>query len=161
MLGHRVFDGKVKPSYHIIITLASTVIEDLKTVKQVNSWKGLFKTLIRHMPRLAHCMAPFDAACGGKASSSQFDWSKPGIIEAFNAATNHLDKINETYLPHLDDQLYLMPNTSKINLCNGWVLYTKRLSKDGERLLPVQFTSAKLPGYMSTWCPCELEGAGL
>ena len=53
-----------------------------------------------------------------------------------------------------------MPDTSKLNLCTGWVLYTKRPSEGVDKLLPVQFASAKLPKYMSTWCPCELEGAG-
>ena len=106
-------------------------------------------------------MAPFDAACGGKASSAMFDWSKPGILEAFNAATNQLEKINETFLPHPSEQLFLMPDTSKINLCTGWVLYLKRKEKGEDRLLPVQYASAKLKQYMSTWCPCELEGAGV
>ena len=160
VFGHRITDGSVKPSDHIITTLGKTVTEDLRTVKQVNAWKGLYKTLIRHLPRLAHMMAPFDAACGGKPSASQFDWTSPGILEAFNAATNQLEKINETFLPHPNEQLYLMPDTAKVNLCTGWVLYTKRTSEGGEKLLPVQFASAKLPKYMATWCPCELEGAG-
>ena len=50
VFGHRISDGKVMPSDHNINTLAKTVTEDLKTVKQVNSWKGLYKTLIRHLP---------------------------------------------------------------------------------------------------------------
>ena len=127
VFGHRITDGKVHPSDHNINTLAKTATEDLKTVKQVNAWKGLYKTLIRHLPRLAHYMSPFDAACGGRASASMFDWSRPGILEAFNAATNQLEKINETHLPHPDEQLYLLPDTSKINLCTGWVLYLKRI----------------------------------
>ena len=101
-------------------------------------------------------MSPFDTACGGKESVSQFDWSKPGILQAFNAATNQLDKIHHTVLPNPSEQLFLMPDTSKSNLCTGWVLYTKR----DDVLLPVQYASAKLPKYMAQWCPCELEGAG-
>ena len=160
VFGHRISDGQVRPSDHTINTLAKTTIEELKTVRQVNGWKGLFKTLIRHMPKLAHHMSPFDTACGGKASSSPFDWSLPGILEAFNAATNQLQKVHETHLPNPEEQLYLLPDTSKSNLCTGWVLYTRRISNDGEKLLPVQYASAKLPKYMSTWCPCELEGVG-
>ena len=160
VFGHRIKDGQVSPSDHNINSLAKTKIEELKTVRQLNEWKGLYKTLIRHMPNLAIYMSPFDTACGGKASSSQFDWSAPGLVEAFNAATNHLGKIHKTFLPHPDEQLYLLPDTSKINLCAGWVLYTRRVSKEGDKLLPVQYASAKLPMYMSTWCPCELEGVG-
>ena len=103
-------------------------------------------------------MAPFDTACGGKDSSSLFDWSRPGIFTAFNAATNQLEKIHHTVLPSPNEQLYLMPDTSKINLCTGWVLYTKR---EGDKLLPVQYASAKLSKYMATWCPCEMEGVGV
>ena len=54
-----------------------------------------------------------------------------------------------------------MQDTSKSNLCTGWVLYAKRKENDKEeKLVPVQYASAKLPPYMATWAPCELEGAG-
>ena len=56
--------------------------------------------MIRHLPDLASLMAPFDAACAGQPSSNKFDWSAPGILAAFNAATKHLDKVMATYLPH-------------------------------------------------------------
>jgi hypothetical protein len=83
------------------------------------------------------------------------------MLQAFNAATNQLEKVHETVLPQPKEQLYLMPDTSKSNLCTGWVLYTKRCSKDGDKLLPVQYASSKLEKYMSTWSPCELEGVGV
>lgn len=126
------------------------------TVKQVNSYKGLYKTLIRHLPDLASLMAPFDAACAGQPSSNKFDWSAPGILAAFNTATKHLDKVMATYLPHPDEQLALMPDTSDLNLCTGWVLYAERKPDGGSPAwLPVQYASAKLSNYMSTWTPCE------
>ena len=156
VFGHRIKGGEVRPSDHNIKSLLETSPDQLKTVRQVNAWKGLYKTLIRHLPNLAEFMSPFDTACGGKESVSQFDWSKPGILQAFNAATNQLDKIHHTVLPNPSEQLFLMPDTSKSNLCTGWVLYTKR----DDVLLPVQYASAKLPKYMAQWCPCELEGAG-
>ena len=156
VFGHRITNNKVSPSDHIITTLAKTSMDELITIKQVNSWRGLYKTLIRHLPNLAQFMAPFDAACGGKSSVSNFDWTKPGMAEAFNAAINQLGKVHATVLPNPAEQLYLLPDTSKSNLCSGWVLYTKR----DEKLLPVQYASAKLSKYMETWCPCELEGVG-
>ena len=161
VFGHRITNGKVSPSNHNITSLAMTKIEDLKTVRQVNAWKGLYKTLIRHLPNLAHFMSPFDAACGGQASTSTFDWTKPGMLEAFNLATNQLQKVHETVLPQPWEQLYLLPDTSKSNLCTGWVLYTKRCSKNGDKLFPVQYASSKLEKYMATWSPCELEGVGV
>ena len=158
--GHRIIDGKVRPSNHVVNSLASTTTSELKTVKQVNSWKGLYKVLIRHLPHLASYMAPFDAACAGKSSAAAFDWSRPGIVAAFNAATSHLDKVRETFLPRPHEQLYLLPDTATSTLCTGWVLYTERKGGGNVSLLPVQYASAKLHPYMATWCPCELEGVG-
>ena len=53
-----------------------------------------------------------------------------------------------------------MPDTSSTNLCTGWVLYTERTTKEGRTWLPVQYASAKLHRYMSSWTPCEQEAAG-
>ena len=159
--GHRIRNGRVRPSDHIVGSLAATTTDSLVTVKQVLSWKGLYKTLIRHLPNLASLMAPFDAACAGKPAAEKFDWSSPGILAAFNAATKHLDQVMETYLPHPEEQLALKPDTSDVNLCTGWVLYAKREMKEGPTWLPVQYASAKLHKYMSTWTPCEQEGVGV
>ena len=158
--GHKFSHGKIRPSDHIVNSLVATTIESLTTVRQVNSWKGLFKTLIRHLPDLASLMVPFDTACAGQPSGDRFDWSRPGILAAFNAATKHLSKVTETYLPHPSEQLVLKPDTSQSDLCTGWVMYTGRVGKEGTTWLPVQFASAKLPNYMETWSPCELEGVG-
>jgi hypothetical protein len=160
VFGHRVVEGKIRPSDHIVTSLGRTSIKDLNTVKQVNSWKGLYKTLMRHLPHLANFMAPFDAACGGKASSSQFDWTMPGVVAAFNEATLHLKEVKETYLPHPEEQLVLQPDTSSSNLCSGWVLYTQRTEGKETVWLPVQYASAKLSKYMNVWTPCEQEAVG-
>ena len=39
------------------------------------------------------------------------------MVAAFNGATKHLEEVRETYLPHPDEQLVLMPDTSTSNLC--------------------------------------------
>ena len=153
--GYRIKNGKVAPSGHIVTDLGKTKIEDLKTVKSVNSWKGLYKTLIGHLNHLAHFMAPFDQATAAKESRANFEWT-PQLTAAFNAATKHLDKINETYIPHPDDQLVLKPDTAKVPLCTGWTLYAIVDSKE----VPVQYCSAKLPNHMANWFPCELEAVG-
>ena len=160
VFGHRVMDGTVRPSDHIITTLAATTTSDLVTIKQVNSWKGLYKTLIRHLPHLASVMTPFDQACASKISSSKFDWSRPGILAAFNTATSHLKEIQTTYLPRPEEQLVLEPDTSSSEHCTGWALYTLRKTDQGIQKLPVQYASAKLAKYMAGWCPCEKEGVG-
>ena len=160
VFGHRVVDGTVRPSDHIITSLAATTPSDLVSVRQVNSWKGLYKTLIRHLPHLASVMTPFDQACASKVSTSKFDWSRPGILAAFNTATSHLKEIQTTYLPKPQEQLVLEPDTSSSELCTGWALYTLRKTDQGIQKLPVQYASGKLAGYMARWCPCEKEGVG-
>ena len=153
--GYRIKDGCVEPSPHIIKTLGQSKMESLTTVKQVNSWKGLYKTLIGHLPALATVMSPFDSATGGKNSRETFVWT-PELSVAFNVAMSHLQKINKTYLPAPNEQLLLLPDTMSVSPCTGWVLYTRR---DG-KLLPVTFCSAKLKDYMVKWFPCEKEGVG-
>ena len=160
VFGHLVANGTVRPSDHIVSSLCKTSPSELKTVKQVNSWKGLYKTLIRHLPHLASKMAPFDEACKSKLSSSHFDWDQPGILAAFNSATSHLSEIQATYLPDPREQLVLQPDTSTSNICTGWSMYTLREIKGKTEWLPVQYASAKLAKYMATWTPCEKEGVG-
>ena len=55
----------------------------------------------------------------------------------------------------------LVEGPSEINLCTGWVLYCCREVEGTNRWLPVQYASAKLHNYMSTWTPCEQEGVGV
>ena len=161
VFGHRVMNGTIRPSDHIVSTLAGTKVQDLVTVKQVNSWKGLYKTLIRHLPHLAFYMEPFDHASKSLAASSTFDWTRPGLVAAFNAATAHLDQVRATYLPRPDEQLCLMPDTSTTNHCAGWALYTRRTSNTVDfDWLPVQYMSGKLAPYMAKWSPCEQEAVG-
>ena len=154
--GHRVKDGFILPSDHSIKTLGHARIEDLKTVKHVNSWKGLYKTLIGHLPALSMVLSPFDTATSGKDSKQIFEWT-PALTAAFNNAMNHLTKINKTFLPKPDEQLILLPDAMSTSPCVGWVLYVKR----DEKMLPVTYCSAKLKEYMIKWFPCEKEALGV
>ena len=66
--GFRIKHGHVLPLPHIVSNLGDIKLEDLKTVKMTNSWRGLYKTLIAHLPHLAFYMNPFDKATAGKNS---------------------------------------------------------------------------------------------
>ena len=79
---------------------------------------------------------------------------------AFISATGNLDKINKTFLPQPNDKLFLKPDTAKVKAWTGWTLYAAREIEGETRLLPMQYCSAKLPGYMAQWYPCELEAVG-
>ena len=73
--GYRIKGGEVLPSEHIVTDLGKSQISELTTVKKVNSWKGLYKTLIGHLPHLSHFMSPFDAATAAK----EFELSLSGL----------------------------------------------------------------------------------
>ena len=154
--GYRILNGCILPSAHIVTSLGETKIDKLKTNKQVNSWKGLYKTLSGHLPALSNIMSPFDLATAGKNSSDKFTWT-PTLTAAFNQAMGHLSQINKTYLPKPEEQLILLPDAMSTSPCVGWVLYVKR----NEKLLPVMFCTAKLKEYMTKWFPCEKEGIGV
>ena len=129
--GYRIKDGKVLPSDHTVTSLGKAKIDELVTVKQVNSWKGLYKTLIGHLPALSNIMSPFDSATGGRNQSEKFAWT-PSLTAAFNTAMAHLQQINETFLPKPSEQLLLVPDAMLSSPCVGWVLY---LIRDGKTWL--------------------------
>jgi hypothetical protein len=147
------------PSPHIVSNLGEIKLEDLKTVKQINSWKGLYKTLIAHLPHLAFYMNPLDKATAGKNSRDSMVWT-PELRAAFNSAASHLANINKTYLPHPEDKLILKPDIAKTKICTGWALYAAKEKEGSTVLIPVQYCSAKLNDYMANWYPCELECVG-
>ena len=153
--GYRIKDGRILPSEHTINSLGQAKIEDLITYKHVNSWKGLYKVLIGHLPALSAVLSPFDAATAGKDSREKFQWT-PALTAAFNTAMSHLEKINETFLPKPDEQLILLPDAMSNSPSVGWVLYVKR----NEKMLPVRYCTAKLKDYMVKWFPCEQEAMG-
>ena len=96
--GYRIKNGEVLPSQHIVTDLGNTKISDLTTVKKVNSWKGLYKTLIGHLPHLSHFMSPFDSATVAKESRSKFEWTRQ-LTVAFKSAIEQLDQINLSSSP--------------------------------------------------------------
>ena len=91
--GHHIKNGKIHPSDHTIMSLEQAKLEELNTVRHINSWKGLYKTLIGHLPALSVVMSPFDAATAGKDQKEKFNWT-PALTAAFNNAMKHLKEIN-------------------------------------------------------------------
>ena len=157
VFGLRIKDGLVLPSDHIIKFLGKSSIDQLKTVKHMNSWKGLYKTLLSSLPHLASVMDPFDKACVGKNSKDLITWS-PALMAAINEAMHHLVNITKLTLPRPDEQLILMPDGARVPGGIGWALFVQRITDGKPSLIPVQFYSAKIKDYMMKWLPCEIEG---
>jgi len=131
--GYRVKNGKISLSDHTITSLGKAKTEELLTVRQVNSWKGLYKMLIGHLLSLSNVMSPFDSATSGKNPSEKF------------AGT-----------PKSSEQLLLLPDAMSTSPYVGWVLYVIRQ----EKTLPVMYCTTKLKDYMVKWYPCEKVAIG-
>ena len=157
--GIRVSNGFVQPSPHRVTDLGKINMTDIKTVRQLNSWRGLYKTLIGHLPHLSYYMEPFDKFSSSRKPADTVEWTQE-LSLAFKNAMAHLDEINKTFLPKPTDRLILKPDAAKTNTCIGWVLYALRHVNGKDQLLPVMYCSARLPEYMSRWYPCEIEAVG-
>jgi hypothetical protein len=152
------FDGTIAPSDHILSNLGQTDTSTLKTVKAVNSWRGLYKTLLPALPNLATVMDPFDRATAQLQTKGvkEFQWT-PALLAAFNQAQSHLKQAATRTLPEPHEQLILQPDGAQSPPCIGWCLLVLRKINGKETPLPVQYASAKLNSYMALWKPCEIE----
>ena len=147
--------GRLEASKHRKLALSNTKIEDIKTVNDMRSWVGLFKTLHILTPDISEVLSPFEQATGGgKQSREKFDWTHE-LESKFRAAKEHIDKLVTLYLPSPRDQLLLETDASKGGV--GHILYA---IKEGKKL-PVRIHSTKLPDKCKKWSPCENEALAL
>ena len=144
--------GFLEPSPHRKIALKNTKPEDIKVVKDMRSWLGLYKTLIPASPNLTILLDPFDQTTADRDSKEPYIWDRD-LNNAFSKAVTALDSLVNLYLPHPDDQLLLVVDAAKTNPGLGHTLYA---IKDNKKL-PVAFHSTKLKPPYAQWNPCELE----
>ena len=149
--------GFIEPSPHRRTALENSNIQDIKTVKDIRSWMGLYKTLHMATPNLAITLAPFEEAAKGKASTDEFEWTF-NLEKAFKAAKLKLNDLTTLYLPSPTDQLVLEVDASKGTKANpqagiGHVLYA--IDNNVKRI--VRLHSAKLDDKCHRWHPCEIE----
>lgn len=154
--GVKLQNNTLSPSDHVLSTLGITSIEQLKTARDVNAWRGLYKTLLHNLPKLSSFMHPFDLATASMSARDKFTWS-PELTAAFNAAQKHLTEARALALPAPHEQLILQPDGAQRPPAIGWVLYVRRDINNKSQLVPVQYCSAKLKPHMQFWSPCEIE----
>ena len=58
--------GYLKASPHRKLALTNTKVEDIRKVKDMRSWVGLFKTLHMAAPNISEILSPFENATAGK-----------------------------------------------------------------------------------------------
>ena len=154
--GVKLQNNTLSPSDHVLTSLGLTSIQQLKTARDVNAWRGLYKTLLHNLPKLAAFMHPFDLATASMAAKDTFVWS-PELTAAFNAAQDHLKNSRSLALPAPNEQLVLQPDGAQRPPAIGWVLSVIRQIDGKSQLVPVQYCSAKLKQHMQFWSPCEIE----
>ena len=116
--------GTLAPSPHRKQALGKVQHEDLKTVKDVRSWIGLYKTFLYHTPNLTKIMDPFDKIVGDKDSKDVITWTQE-LIQAFQQAKDHIQNIQEVYLPHPNDQLMIITDGARNPPGVGFVLQAR------------------------------------
>ena len=150
--------GHLKASPHRQLGLTNTKIEDIKTVRDMRSWVGLFKTLHIVTPRITEILSPFEAETAGKDTKDKFEWTFE-LESLFRDAKEQINKQVKLYLPSPDDQLIMETDAARGGGKNnlpagiGHVLFVK---KDGLKKI-VRVHSAKLPEKCKKWSPCEIE----
>lgn len=152
--GWQIKGDKITPDPHRQLLLGKTSFNDLKTISDLRSWMGIFKTFLIAMPGLAQIMDPFDRIVAGvKDNKSAVQWTDE-LINFFNTATSKIqNNVQYLTLPKPHEQLIIMPDATVRHPAVGFVLNVVR----NDKLLPVIFYSFKLTDNQKDWWPCERE----
>ena len=144
--------GYLSASPHRTNALKNIKVKDIKTIKDMRSFTGLFKTLLPASKDLTLLLDPFDKTTADKESKEPFVWDKDLEI-AFEKAQKAVDSLQTLYLPKPSDQLMIVCDAAKKSPGIGHVLYAIVENKK----IPVSFYSSKLSEHHSKWLSCEIE----
>ena len=152
--GWSIQNGKMTPDPHRKLALSKTKHTDIKTVTDLRSWIGIYKTFLIAMPGIAETMDTFDKLIAGvKDGKAAIQWT-PHLIHKFNEATEKVKDSNQFLtLPRREEQLIMMPDATVREPAVG---FTLNIIRDGN-LLPVIYYSFKLNDCQNNWWPCERE----
>ena len=151
--------GFIQPSPHR--QLAILDMKQPKTIGEMRTYMGVYKTVLPAMEGLTNIMNPFDTLCGGKESKDVITWTAE-LSEKFKesqaaAQTN----IHKLALPHPDEQLFIVPDSCSRPPATGFILFVSRITSEQKSIaLPVMFVSWKLSDPHWKWSPCDNEGLG-
>ena len=123
-----------------------------RTVKQLRSYIGAYRTFYEAKPKLAHLMDPLEQMTAGKPSSEKLAWTDQQEMH-FKASKEEMKKLDNLYIPSPADQLVVTCDWSKEGM--SATLYAM---KDGQHFRVSNFSS-KTPENMKSWPPCDAETA--
>ena len=144
--------GFLSPSPHRVNALRNTKYTDIKTVKDLRSYLGLFKTLLPASPNLTLILNPFDQEVADRDSKESIEWNRT-LQNQFKVATEAVEQLQTLYLPSPEDQLLIEVDAAKTPPGIGHTVYA---IKEGKKI-PVSFHSVKLDENHAKWMACELE----
>ena len=152
--GWSIQKGQMTPDPHRKLALSKTKHTDIKTVTDLRSWIGIYKTFLIAMPGIAQIMDPFDKLIAGvKEKDALIQWT-PQLIQHFDDATKKISTSNQFLtLPKKEEQLILMPDATVRDPAVGFTLSVLR----DNILLPVIYYSFKMNDTQHNWWPCERE----
>ena len=152
-------DGYVQPSPHR--QLAILDMKQPKTIGEMRTYMGVYKTFFPAMEGLTNIMTPFDTLCGGKDSKELITWNDElsnSFKESQKVAQTNIHKLA---LPHPDEQLFIVPDSCSRPPATGFILFVSRINSEQKPIAePVMFVTWKLSDLHWQWSPCEIEGLG-
>ena len=152
-------DGHVQPDPHRKLALLD--MKKPKTIGEMRTYMGVYKTFFPAMPRLSNLMSPFEKLCGGKESKDKIDWSEELEFQFTESQKIAQKDIKTLALPRPDEQLFIVPDAACRDMASkepalGFILFVHR--ETGAE--PVMFVSWKMGADYWKWSPCDLEGLG-
>ena len=152
-------DGYVQPSPHR--QLAIIDIKQPKTIGEMRTYMGVYKTFFPAMEGLTNLMTPFDTLCGGKDTKEVIAWTDE-LVNSFKESQKRAQtNIHKLALPSPDEQLFIVPDSCSRPPATGFILFVSRKDSDQKPIAePVMFVTWKLSDLHWLWSPCEIEGLG-
>ena len=123
-----------------------------KTVKQLRSYIGAYRTFYEAKPKLAQILDPMEQMTAGKPSSEKLIWSKEQE-DQFKSSKEEMKKLDTLYIPSPSEQLVVTCDWSKEGM--SATLYAIVANQH----MRVSNFSSKTPENMKTWPPCDAETA--
>ena len=149
--------GYLSPSPHRKLALQKVNFEDIKTVKDMRSYVGLYKTFIDCTPNLTIHLDKFDQLVGSKQSNDDITWT-PDLIQVFTKSKELISQMKDLYLPRPDDQLIITCDGARTPPAVGMILQART---QDNKIKIVKYFSVKLKPHMIKWNPCEIEACAL
>ena len=101
--------GYIKVSPHCRSSLLNTKEEDIKTVRDMRSFIGLYKTLHIATPAMTRFATPLEDTIQGMQSNDKYTWNY-AASQRFREAKSHIKTNHTLYLPYPNDQLVIKPD---------------------------------------------------